>query len=259
MNKNTSYIILAVAAIVALVGVVSAISQSAKKKAALSEVRALQQQIVDMEAYVPDPSAEPEIIYLTQDGGTNEITTLKNQLAEKNAEIERLRTGGRQRGEDRGDRESWEERIARMKEEDPEGYAERVKQREEFQSRMRYNMAERTATFMDLDTSGMTPEELANHAELVEKMARVWELTDQFQDPEAAPDREAMRELFTMSRELRPLMDAERTYMFKQLGSDMGYEGEDAEAFATHVEDIIDATSMRMPGWGGRGGGGPRR
>ena len=32
-------------------------------------------------------------------------------------------------------------------------------------------------------------------------MSRVWELTEQFQDPEQQPDRETMRELFTAINE----------------------------------------------------------
>ena len=127
---------------------------------------------------------------------------------------------------------------------------------QERQQEISYNLAERTATFMDLDTSRMTEEELANHELLVERMARVWELTNQFEDPEAAPNREVMRELYSEIREVRPLMDQARTVMFKQLGIDVGYKGEDAQDFATHVEDIIDSTTLRMPGGGGRGGGG---
>ena len=104
----------------------------------------------------------------------------------------------------------------------------------------------------------MTEEERANHELLVEKMANVWALTEKFQDPEAAPDREAMGELFNEMREARPLMAQERTIMFKQLGTDLGYEGEEAQDFATHVEEIISTTSLQMPG-GGRGGGGDGR
>lgn len=258
MNKNTPYIVAAAAALVALFSVVSAFSQSAKKKAALAEVLALQTELANLEADVPEPSSEPEIVYLTQDGGTNELTALKNQLAEKDAQIERLQGNEEPRREER-QRESWEDRMARMKVEEPEEYAEMIKRREERQQEMRYNVAERTATFMDLDTTGMSAEELENHEALVAKMANIWELTDQFQDPEAPPNREAMRELFTEVREVRPMMEVERGVMLKQLGADMGYEGDDAEAFATYVEDIYEATSVPMPGRGGRGGRGGGR
>lgn len=253
MNKNTSLIIVSASVLIALVSLVSATSISSKNKAAKAEILDLQEQIVRMEASIPDASPEPEIVYMTSTGDTNEVTALKTQLAEKDALLENMqsRTNRPPR-----QRESWEDRIAKMKEEDPEGYAEMVQKRQERQEEMRYNLAERTATFMDLDTSQMTPDELANHELLVTKMARVWELTDAFQDPEASPDRETMREMFTTINEARPLMDQEREVMFKQLASDIGYTGDDSAAFSEHIEQIIEATTIQMPRGGGRTGGG---
>ena len=251
MNKNTTYIITGAVSLVALVSIGSALSLSSKNKAAKAEILALQTQIVNMEAYIPDRSPEPEIIYLTSEGDTNDLTTLKTQLAEKEALLEDFQSNTNR--PPRQQRESFEDRMTTLKAEDPEGYAEMIKKREERSDEMRYTLAERTATFMDLDTSNMNEEELANHEMLVSKMAKVWELSDQFQDPEAPPNREAMREMFTEMRDVRPLMDMERNVMFKQLGSDLGYEGEDSSAFATHLEEIIEATSVGMPG-GGRGG-----
>lgn len=253
MNKNTTSIIVGASALIALVSLVSATSLSSKNKTAKAEILALQEQIVRMEASVPDAASEPEIVYLTSNGDTNEVTALKTQLAEKDAQLENVqsRTNRPPR-----QRESWEDRIAKMKEEDPEGYAEMVQRRQERQEEMRYDLAERTATFLDLDTSNMTEEERANHDLLVEKMARVWELSDAFQDPEATPDRDTMREMFTTINETRPLMDQERSVMFKQLASEIGYTGDDSAAFAEHIEKIIDATTVQMPRGGGRGGRG---
>ncbi len=253
MDKKALYIVIGTTSLIAVISIASAISLSSKNKAAQAQISSLADQLASMEAHEPTP-VEPQIIYLTDTGDTNELTTLRSQLAEKEAVLETL--ASRASNTNRPPRESWEDRMARMKEEEPEEYAEMIQRREERQQEMRYSLAERTATFMDLDTSMMTEEERANHELLVEKMAKVWELTEQFQDPEAAPDREAMRELFTEMNEARPLMRDERTVMFKQLGTELGYEGQDAEDFATHVEDIIGATSLQMPGRGGRGGGG---
>jgi len=163
--------------------------------------------------------------------------------------------GSGQRENDRPPRESFEERMARMRAEDPDGYAEMVRARQERQQAMRYNLAERTATFLDLDTRDMSDEERANHNLLVDKMSRIWELTERFQDPEQPPDREAMGELFRAINEARPLMAMERTVLFRQLGQELGYESGDARAFARQVEEIIAATTLQMPGGGG---GGPR-
>ncbi|WP_372796216.1 hypothetical protein [Pontiella sp.] len=259
MNKKMPYYIAGATGLIALVSIGSTVSLSSRNKAAKATILDLQTQIARMEAAVPDVSAEPEIIYLDSNGETNELTMLKTQLAEKEARLAALADGNggredRRRGD--GERESWEDRIARMKEEDPEGYAKMLEERSDRQQRMRYTLAERTATFMDLDTSTMSEEELTNHEQLVAIMAQVWEMTEQFQDPEAAPDREAFREMRDLAREVQPLLEAERTVMFKQLGTELGYEGEDAAAFAAYADEIIEATSMRLPGGRGGGGGG---
>lgn len=255
MTKNLTYIIAGATGLVAAISLGSALSLASKNKTAEAEIIALQEQIVRMEAYVPAPDKEPEIIYMTDSGNTNELTALKTELAEKEA----LLTSATNRPPRQ--RESFEDRMAKMKEEDPEGYAEMIQKRRERQQEMKYNLAERTALFMNMDTSLMTEEELANHEALVGQMAKVWEMTDLFNDPEQSPDRETMREMYETVQEVRPLMQQERATMFKQLGYDLGYEADDAQAFAEHVDEIIGATSLQMPGRGrggrgGRGGGG---
>lgn len=258
--KNTHTTILAALSVaVALAGVAFGTWSSAQRKAAEAETARLRQQLAQMETAqaLPDPvAATPQ----ADAGSTNDLAGLQALLAERDAQLAALKRapepGDR---ENRPPRESFEERLARMKAEDPEGYAERMKQQQEFQQRMQYNFAERTATFMDLDTSTMTEEERKNHELLVDKMASIWELTAQFQDPEQGVNREVMGQLFNQIRETRPLLEQERTIMFKQLGSEMGYEGGDAQAFAEHIQKIIESTSVPMPGFGGRpgGGGGP--
>ncbi len=263
MNKKPIVVIGVVSAVIVLVSIASAVRNSSGRKAAEAEVASLQAQIARMQAYLPDEDAITELI---SRGETNEVAVLKALLAEKNEQLAVLTTPDEtEMEEQRPERESWEDRMARMKAEEPEEYAEMIQRRQERQQEMRYNLAQRTATFMDLDTSLMNEEERANHEMLVEKMANVWALTEQFQDPEAAPDREAMRELFTEMNEARPLLRQERVIMFKQLGSELGYQGEDANLFADHIEEIISATTLRSPRGGGRGGdrggrdGGDRR
>ena len=255
MNRNVTNSIIVVSVVVAVGGITSAMKQSKRYKTANAEISALQEQIARMGGKLPGTGAPGS---RHRDGDTNEVQALQALLAEKEVELAALTTNIPTTNAPSRQRESWEDRMARMKEEDPEGYAEMIRRREERQQEIRYNLAERTATFMDLDTANMTKKELANHELLVEKMARIWELSDRFQDPEAAPDREAMRELYKEIRDVRPLMDQEREVMFKQLGTELGYEKKDAKAFAAHVEEIIDATTLRMPkggGSGGRGGG----
>jgi len=248
MKLNAPVVITTISVVLAATSLSFGVAASRQRKIAEAEVAALRKKIAQMPTQTSrrPPPSRPAKVAQEDLANTNELVVLQGSTAEP---VEQKKT-------ERPQRESWEDRIARMKEEDPEGYAEMIKRREEFQETIKYNLAERTATFMDLDTANMTEEERASHELLVEKMATIWALTDQFNNPEQPPDRDAMRELFAISREVRPLMDQERTIMFKQLGTDLGYEGGDAQDFATHVEDIISATSLQsiMPSGGGRGG-----
>jgi hypothetical protein len=146
--------------------------------------------------------------------------------------------------------------MARMKEEEPERYAEMIKRRTERTEQLRYDQASRIATFMDMDTSSMSPEELANHNLLLEKLSGLWEQTAAF-DPEQPPDRETMQTIFETVGDVRSLMEQERTVMLKQLGAEVGLSGDDAEDFSSYVQEIISATSLRWPRGGRRGGGPP--
>lgn len=255
MNKKIPYVLAGTAFLIALVSIGSAISISSGKKAAEAEILALQARIAQLQTAAPDIIPEPEIVYVTESGGTNEITALKRQLAEKEAQIRELQSitdRPVQRATDV--RQSFGDRMAQMRVEDPEAYAELMQRREERQQEMSYNIDDRTATFMDLDTSKMTNAELANHELLIAKMAQLWEINEQFQNPEAERDREAMWEMMAIARDVQPLLEAERSVMFKQFGADLGYEGKDAEVFAAQIEAILETTGMPLIGGRGRRG-----
>ena len=245
MKRKLPLFITVLSVIIAAISASSAIKANQQKRLAEAEAAQLRQEIADTPSPRREHPTESSMVAQVSTENTNELVTvqsLEEQVSEEQPK--------------RSQRESFSDRMARMKEEDPEGYTEMTQQRQERQETIRYNLAERTATFMDLDTSNMTEEERANHELLVEKMANVWTLTEQFQNQEEeTPNREAMRELFTEMRDVRPLLETERTVMFKQLGTDLGYEGENAAEFASYVEDIIEATTIQMPR-GGRSGGG---
>lgn len=253
MNKNTFYITIGIVGLTAAVSIGSAVSLASKNRAAKADILALQTQIANMEAAVPAISSEPEIIYLSASGDTNELVNLKNELAAKDAALAALKENSSGNNRRNGNRQSFEERMAKMKEEDPDGYAKMVTERSERQQQMRYSLAERTASFMDMDTSMMTEEELANHDLLVEKMAQVWAISEQLQDAEAAPNRETMREMRDLSREVQTLLNAERTVMFKLLGTELGYNDADAATLAAYADEIVEATTFNVGRGGGRG------
>lgn len=181
----------------------------------------------------------------------NDVHSLQEQLDARDAELERLRSELTE-SQKRPRHESFQDRMTRMKEEEPERYEEMVRSRTERKEQMRYNQANRLALYLDMDTSSMSPEELENHNLLVEKLTEVWEKTAEY-DPTQPPTRETMLEMFSTLREVSDLMDQERGVMLKQLGKEVGLSGSEAEDFAAYTESIISATTLQPP----RGGRGP--
>jgi hypothetical protein len=244
MKKQIPILITTLSLIIAIVGLSFGISATRQKKATEEEANRLRIQLNQKQ---PPANVSPISIDAEPPADTNTLAELEAGLAALRAELAAAK-------EQPPQRESWEDRMACMKEEDPEGYAEMIKNRTERRDAIRYDLAERTANFMELDSAFMTAVERENHDLLIEKMATVWALTEQFNDPEQPPNREAMRELFGAINEARPLMDAERTTMFRQLANDLGYDGEEVQDFSSYVEDIISATTIQMPRGGRRGG-----
>ncbi len=252
MNKKLYLTIVAVSVLSAAGGISFGLKANREKNEALKQAKATSEQPEkQQETAEEQPAADAPLVELKElaDVSTNDLAELRNQLAARDAELERLRAQLEERN-NRGPRQSFQDRMEQLKEEDPERYAEIIQRRTERVERMRYDQATRLATFMNMDTSGMTEEELANHNQLIETLSEVWARSAEY-DPEQAPDREAMREFFGTMREVGNMMDQERTVMFRQLGSDVGLSGTDAEDFAAYVEDIIETTSMRPP-WRGR-------
>lgn len=260
MNNRIPVIIALVSTVAAVGGIAVGVKATNEKNAAKQEVEALRNTL-GAEDVAALPSEEPTeaapVIALKElsEVSTNELSDLQEQLAARDAELARLRAEIERRN-NRGPRQSFQERMAQMKEEDPERYAEMIQRRTERQEQMRYDQATRLAMFTEIDTSGMTEEQLANHNELMEKLTALWEVTEEF-DPESPPNWREISEAVGGFRELGQLMDQERSYMFKQLGTEVGLTGTDSDDFAAYVEDIIDSTSLRPPRGmrGGRRGG----
>ena len=255
MDKKIPMIIAVLGVIAAAGGISFGIKANTSKKEALQQIQDLQAEMNRKpRKSVNERPEEAPLVSLKDVSGIEDVEELKALLAERDAELARLREmmEGRRNG---GDRQSFQDRMAQLKEEDPERYEEMMQRREEFQERMRYDQASRMAAFMDMDTSNMTEEELANHNALLEKLAQIWDQTAETDMMEAMSNPESRREMFTTMREVGEMMDAERTVMFKQLGSEVGLDSSDSEDFAAYVESIIETTTIG----GGRGmrGGGP--
>ena len=135
--------------------------------------------------------------------------------------------------------------LQRLKKENPEEYERRMQRRKDFQERVKYTIADRTLTFMDLDTSQMTEEELAVHNELIDRMTSTMDIMEQMGDPEKF-DRKVMGKMFREVRKIQPLMAQERATMLNMMSTKMGLKGEESAEFLGEVNKIISATSMQM-------------
>ena len=153
-------------------------------------------------------------------------------------------------------RESFRERMERMKQEEPERYAEMQKRQEEFRERMRAANAERDNYLASVDTSRMSEEQKANHERLLAALKMRDTLGDRMRpDAENPLSDEERQEFFNSMREIGPLMEQERRYLLEETGRAYG---EDGAAFAEYIQELMEFTTP----WRGprqRGGGrGPR-
>jgi hypothetical protein len=223
-----------------------------------------------------------EVVQVTKTPGR--VVTVRDEAAERAAEalrkrvaeLEKALAGGdaasvQQQGQeeppqteasreeqDARRRQSWDERMERMKTEDPERYAEMQQRREEFRQRMEQRTRDR-ADFLDaVDKTGMTSDQRANHEKLLETVARVNELTAQMMQSGGrgrGEEGEALRqEMGESMMALGQLYDSERQYLLETTAKAAGYSGGDVSAFTEHIQSIIENTTM-MPGMGGQRGG----
>ncbi len=172
------------------------------------------------------------------------------------------------------DRQSWEERMERMKSEEPERYAEMQQRREEFRQQIEQRVRDRSEFLDAIDVAGMNAEQRANHQKLLETVARANELGAQMMQSGfgRGEDQQDVRQEFgeTMGM-LNQLYEAERKYLLEATAKAAGYSGNDVPAFTEHIQSIYENTSMPglpgMPGggmtpgmgWGNRRGGGATR
>lgn len=232
-----------------------------------------------MAAKAPEVKAsEPEVIHHVQKVVTTTpdiaqdalVASLKAKVGELNAELAALRKkevapsaaeaeSTAPRVESRG-RDSWSERLERMKQEEPEQYAEMQQRRESFQKRMEQRSTDRRSFLAEIDVANMSPEQQANHTRLLELTDKLDTAMKQMMSGDAANSRELRREMFESFGELGELYTNERQYLLEETAAAAGYTGSAAALFSEHIQSIIENTTIQPPmmGGGGRGGRGSR-
>lgn len=200
---------------------------------------------------VQDGHAEREVVQLRR-----QVAELERRLAEKEETIPEPapppQVTARPEGERRG-RPDFSERLAQMKKDNPEQYAEWMKRRDEFRTQMAQVTTDRANFLETVDVKNMTPAQRENHEKIVSAVNQFNQLMALASDPEAEGAHDARHALFETANQLRGLYKEERTYLFEELGRYSGYTGEKAAEFSGYIQMILDNTSMQMPHLGRAG------
>ncbi len=157
-------------------------------------------------------------------------------------------------------RESFAQRMERMRQENPEEYAERQRRREEFRQQITQLAYDRNDFLSSIDVKRMNAAQRENHEKLLATVDQVNGLLAEMDTAEGDRRRELGRAMAEAGMTLDALYAEERRYLFEETARSMGYRGDAAAAFADHVQGIIDNTSLMPDLRRGRGGrGGPTR
>lgn len=150
-------------------------------------------------------------------------------------------------------RESFAERMERMRTENPEEFAAQQTRRDEMRQRMNNLVQARKDFLSAVDVKAMSPEMRENHDKLLAAVALSETMMARFGEGER-PNMtdEERRAMFETMRTVGGLYEKERRYLLEETGRALG---EDGTAFADYVQNLYDNTSL-MPTFGpGRRGG----
>lgn len=137
--------------------------------------------------------------------------------------------------------------MERLKEEDPERYAEIMKEREDARKESRHALAETAAYHLQSADIERTEEEQAEYDAMISLLNHTWELAEKLQD-DSVPRSERRtlgRQMFMNMMQLDPLLESERERELQRMGVSMGYTEEEAEWFSGEIDQLIERTSVQ--------------
>ncbi|NLF92525.1 MAG: hypothetical protein GX564_01450 [Oligosphaeraceae bacterium] len=173
-----------------------------------------------------------------------ELAELKKQL-EGNRPRNR-EEGQRERGSAPRNREGMQERMERLRTENPQEYARIQNFREDMQRRNQERIANRDNFFKNLDVSRMTGEQ----RELLTRYRDLLSANDELMAAGGSTDRDTMRENYQALRDMR---ESVQELLLNNLAERNGIS---AATLSGSVKDILEITGG---GFGGGFGGGDRR
>lgn len=147
-------------------------------------------------------------------------------------------------------RRTWQERMATLKEEDPERYEREMERRNQFVTAMRQMSEERDTFLNSIDLTLLTPEAQESHQRFTAANSRQFQLQEEMMAmADAGEDipREMREEMGELFRELHETRDVERAILLDAIATSMGLSGTDVTDFTTLVNEVFNATGMQMP------------
>lgn len=152
------------------------------------------------------------------------------------------------------------ERIARMKTENPEEYAAYTNRMARWRDSRRQRAASKLEFLASVDTSTMSGPEKATHEKLQSLIEEREELQTKFDEGIASgemSDEDSLavwRQMRKADRQIADLNKAERENLIKKTAEAVGFTGEEVGEIAGTIMKVIEVTENNSWGRGGRGG-----
>lgn len=167
-------------------------------------------------------------------------------IAEMEASRENRRRGGDMRsGRDgAGGPPDFRNFMEDLRQRDPKRYQEMQERFKASQERMATGLTKQQEFLSGLDTTTMTPDQATNHQKLIDLLNQNQEILDAINlDPEAEDVGELRGQMFENNRQIRDLMDTERTVALQDLARRLGYTSQNSGQFVDYVRGVFEATS----------------
>ena len=154
----------------------------------------------------------------------------------------------------RPERESFQDRMARMQADEPERFKEMQERRASFTEQIQTAQLDRTEFLSGLNTDNMSEEQFAAHNELMTRLDEMTTVTSAFAEGRF-PSREERGVLRENIGAVRQLYEVEREFVLQEVGRDLGMDDTAASEFGTYMGTVYDLTALKLPSFHGSRGG----
>lgn len=172
------------------------------------------------------------------------IAALRKELDNSDRQRPERQTTDRRQRDNNNNRESIQDRMERMRTEDPERYEQMMTRRREMEERI----AKRDEFLNAIDTSKLS----SRQRQAVSDYRELLKANQELMQSAMTGDRESGREMWENQRAINEMAADVRTILLEQYGKSIGATG---AQLADQVNQILDATSSGFGGFGGGRGG----